>query len=390
VLPNEKRYAWASTAGLATVQSGSIVVTSPGNITGNYETQYYLTVTSPYGTPSGGGWYGSGATAYATLDTGLVDHGNGTRRVFTNWSSDASGTDYSSSDPITMDGVKAATATWETQYELTVTHTVGGVTDQPSQGWHDAGSLVAVLAIPDTDYVLDHWELDTVDVGSANPYVFNMNPPHTLHAVFVYSPPPTTTYYLTVETDPFGIVAIPGEGFYNASTTVPLSAPIHVGIAPGSRYRFDFWDIDGVSQGGGVDSINVLMDANHTALAHYVLQYYLTVNTSPDGIAVIPGEGWYDESSSGPLNAPTVFGYTFLHWDIDGAPQGAGDKSISVVMDGAHTATANYEVKVTVVGGSTVLLRSPYLTTWTGANALILFGVLVAAAFVKRRRSAHK
>ncbi len=389
VLPNEKRYVWTSTGGLSTLRSGSILVSGAGSVTGNYETQYYLTVTSLYGTPSGEGWYASGATAHAALDTGLVDQGNGTRRVFMNWGDDASGTGYSSSDPITMDGAKTAIATWKTQYLLTVTHTAGGSTDHLGQDWHDAGSPVSVLAIPETDYVLDHWEFDGDDVGAANPYVFNMNPPHTLHAVFVYSPPPIPTYYLTVDTDPLGVTTIPGEGFYNESTNVPLSAPIHVSLAPGSRYTIDFWEVDGVSQGSGMASINVLMDANHTAVAHYVLEYYLTVQTDPFGVAVIPGEGWYDEFSNVPLSAPTVSGYTFLHWNIDGTPQVAGDKSVSVTMDGSHTATANYEVKITVVGGSTTFLRSPYLATWAGANVLILFGIL-AAAFVRKRRSNRK
>jgi hypothetical protein len=385
VLPNEKRYVWTSTGGLSTLQSGTILVSGSGTVTGNYETQYYLTVTSPYGTLSGEGWYASGATAYAALDTSMVDHGNGTRRVFMNWSGDASGINYSGSDPIAMDGAKTAVATWKTQYLLTVTHTAGGSTDHPSQDWHDAGSLVSVLAIPEVDYALDHWEFDGVDVGAANPYVFNMNPPHTLHAVFVYSPPPVPTYYLTVDTDPSGVTTIPGEGLYNESTSVLLSAPTHVGIAPGSRYTFGFWEVDGVSQGSGVESINVLMDANHTAIAFYTLEHYLTVQTDPISIAVIPGDGWYEESSSVPLNAPTVSGYTFLHWDIDGTPQAAGDKSISVTMDGPHVATANYEVRITVVGGSSTVLMSPYLATWAGTNVVVLFGILVAAAFLKKR-----
>jgi hypothetical protein len=68
-----KQYVWASTSGLSTAQSGSITVPSGGgSVTGYYKTQYYLTVTSPYDTPSGMGWYDDGTTAYATLATGTV------------------------------------------------------------------------------------------------------------------------------------------------------------------------------------------------------------------------------------------------------------------------------------------------------------------------------
>ena len=120
--------------------------------------QRYLTVTSPYGTPGGQGWYDNGSTAYATLDTGIVDDGNGTRRVFTSWSADASGASFARSDPITMDENKTAVAVWKTQYNVTFTHsgldssgpgkvvTVNGVPvnyDQlPYSFWADSGSIV--------------------------------------------------------------------------------------------------------------------------------------------------------------------------------------------------------------------------------------------------------
>ena len=81
----------------------------------------YLSVNSPYGTTSGQGWYDYGSTAHAGLDAGGVDHGNGTRRIFANWSGDATGTDYASSDPITMTSNKTALALWQTQYNVTFT-----------------------------------------------------------------------------------------------------------------------------------------------------------------------------------------------------------------------------------------------------------------------------
>jgi hypothetical protein len=84
--------------------SSPITVSADTNVTGNYVPQYYLTVSSPYSTIGGQGWYDSGGTAYASLGSGVVDHGNGTKRVFTNWNGDASGTNYAQSNPITMDG----------------------------------------------------------------------------------------------------------------------------------------------------------------------------------------------------------------------------------------------------------------------------------------------
>jgi hypothetical protein len=91
------------------------------------------------------------------------------------------------------------------------------------------------------DYVLNRWELDGSPVGSANSYDVLMNSPHTLHAVFEYSPPPPTEYYPTVKTNPLSITTIPGESWYEESTSLPLTAPAVAG------YIFLYWDVNGVT-----------------------------------------------------------------------------------------------------------------------------------------------
>lgn len=70
-------------------------------------------------------------------------------------------------------------------------------------------------------------------------------------------------YYLTVKTDPLGVTAISGEGWYTPPATVTLTAPAIAG-----SYRFWGWDVDGVPQ-GTTNPINVAMSAPHTATAHY-------------------------------------------------------------------------------------------------------------------------
>jgi hypothetical protein len=74
---------------------------------------------------------------------------------------------------------------------LTITATVGGTTD-PAPGTYSytANSTVEVTAFPEAGYLFDHWELDDVIVGSANPYTVLMDKDYTLKAVFVPIPPP--------------------------------------------------------------------------------------------------------------------------------------------------------------------------------------------------------
>ena len=140
-----------------------ITVAADVNVTGNYKTQYCLTVSSPYATPGGQGWYDSGATAYATLGIGVVDHGNGTRHVFTNWNGDATGTGYASSDPITMNGPKTAVANWKTQYSVAFTHS--GLDSSAS------GTVATIDSVPVTFGQLPYtvW----VDAGNSVTYSYN-------------------------------------------------------------------------------------------------------------------------------------------------------------------------------------------------------------------------
>ena len=102
--------------------------------------------------------------------------------------------------------------------------------------------------------------------------------------------PPTQQYYLTTRTDPLGITTIPGAGWYNKDTNATLTAPSQVAVSGTAQYRFSYWDVDGTSRGAGVNPITVQMNANHTATAHYVLQYSVTftqAGMSPDATGTV-------------------------------------------------------------------------------------------------------
>ena len=164
-----KRYVWASTSGLSTYKSGSIIVPAGGgSVSATYETQYYLTVISPYGTPSGEGWYDDGEIAYARLATGIVNLTSGMRAVFTGWSGDASGTDLIS-DPIIMDSPKIAVANWIIQWLINVEVIPEEAGLTPGGGWYTNCSTVTLEApeyLPSEEgmngvrYRFDYWEVD--------------------------------------------------------------------------------------------------------------------------------------------------------------------------------------------------------------------------------------
>ena len=86
-------------------------------------------------------------------------------------------------------------------YFLTITTTAEGTTD-PASGTYSytANSLVQVTAIRNTNYVFDHWEPESINVGSVNPYTVPIDKDHTLKAVFSPIPkPPVGGYSVAID-----------------------------------------------------------------------------------------------------------------------------------------------------------------------------------------------
>ncbi len=300
-------------------------VGSPVTVTGNYQSQYkvqyYLDVSSGYGTPGGMGWYDDGDTAYATLDTDVIDYGNGTRRVFTHWSGDATGTNYAQSDSITMDGNKTAIANWKTQYYLTVSSVHG---TPGGEGWYNASDTAYATITPLTvagptgvQYVFTGWSEDASGSGSPSDPI-TMDGPKTAVADW------KTQYYLTV-VSPYGTPG--GEGWYDSgSTAYATVTPLVVSGPPGVQYVFTGWSGD--ASGSSSPSDPIVMDGPKTATADWKTQYYLTVTSPYD--SPTPTSGWFDAGTSitasvtSPWPGPTGTRYICTGWTGTGSVPASG------------------------------------------------------------------
>jgi len=77
--------------------------------------------------------------------------------------------------------------------------------------------------------------------------------------------------------NPSGEAGPANSWWYDASTSVSL------GAQPVSGYTFQYWKVDSVPQGNGINGIAVAMNAPHTAEAYYSGQQYyvLKVKTAP-------------------------------------------------------------------------------------------------------------
>ena len=95
----------------------SITMSGPKFVAAVWAPQYELKLASEYGHVNGAGWYDPATQAIFGVDITVIDTANGTRRVFTQWSGDASGN--SQLGTVAMDGPRSIQANWKTQYLVT-------------------------------------------------------------------------------------------------------------------------------------------------------------------------------------------------------------------------------------------------------------------------------
>jgi hypothetical protein len=136
-------------------------------------------------------------------------------------------------------------------YTLTIITTTGGTTD-PALGTYSyiVNSIVQVTAIPDANHIFDHWELDTLNVGSANPYTVLMDNNHTLKAVFTYSPPPPS---LLASINPLSASILVGQSVTFTSTVsggyIPYAYQWYLDSAPVSGAASNTWTFTPTTSG---------------------------------------------------------------------------------------------------------------------------------------------
>jgi hypothetical protein len=297
--------------------------------------QYELTVNIiGSGTTSvGSGWHDEGAVV-------SVDAQPSTGWILGHWELD--GIDVGRTDPrsVTMNADHTLTAVFVPipQHTLTIAVTGSGSTNPaPGSSAYDEGSTVSVDAQPSTGWTLDHWELDGVNVGTADPYTVTMDTAHTLTAVFVEVPP--TQHQLTIGVTGSGSTT-PASG----STTHEEGTTVVVDATPDPGWILEHWELDGVDV-GAVDPYSVTMDTAHTLTAVFieipVTQFTLTI-TDPEGFGTtspLPGSYLYDDAAEVEVEATPETGWILDHWALDGV--NVGDTTpYTVTMDANHTLTA--------------------------------------------------
>ena len=130
-------------------------VTSPTRLQAIWKIQYLIEIGSPYGSPTGSGWYDTGTSTAVAIQPEIT-YQNKTRRVFTGWTGDYSGA--SPNFTLTADKPMKINAQWKTQYEITfkvsgvpnstyVTLNINNAdypvtVNQPYSEWYDEGQTL--------------------------------------------------------------------------------------------------------------------------------------------------------------------------------------------------------------------------------------------------------
>ena len=153
-------------------------------------------------------------------------------------------------------------------------------------------------------------------------------------------------YQLTVTTDPANLATVTGGGTYNQGTSASFSVTqTTIQSSQNTQYVFSHWggDYSGVGSSGTV-TVNGAMKVT----AVYQLQYYLSVQSQPQGGPVPQGAGWYNAGDTATVNSASQpvgdssSRIVFQGWSVDGQSNQTGS-SLSVNMNAPHSVTAEYK-----------------------------------------------
>jgi hypothetical protein len=369
------RYVWNSTTGLTSLQNGSITVTTSGSIIGNYKTQYYLTVTSAYDSPTPtSGWFDSGTGINESV-TSPVSGGSGTQYVCTGWTGSGSvpGSGSASYVVFTITQASSITWNWKTQYYLTVNSaydTLGGA------GWYDSGSVAYATLSSGTvsggsgvQHVFTGWSGDASGSGLTSNGII-MDAAKTATANW------KTQYYFTVSSAYDS--PTPLSGWFDSGTEITAGVTSPSAGPSGTQYACTGWSGTGSAPpSGSSTTVTFFITQPSNITWNWKTQYYLTVSSAH---GTVDGQGWYDSGSTAyaTVSPLTVAGgsgtqYVFTMWSGDAS--GSTSPSSAIVMSGPKTATANWKTQYYLTVSSAYDSPTPtsgWFDSGTGINESVM------------------
>jgi hypothetical protein len=341
-------------------------IASSGDVLGTYKTQYYITVTSPHGSPTLGDWVDAGQdfSTSVTSPDGVyvcdgyeIDSGGltaGTSYTFTVvdaphtveyvWrstvvtitiTSDPSGSGYVKVDDVAVVTPHDFTWTIGDTHTLEALSPVSGGTGVQYvwTSWSDTGSQTHTYTVPGTP--------ETVTANYKTQYLLDIK------TSGLASPSYRTKIYLdgrNVGTAYDGLDFT--KWFDEGAATGSIGVDGTVSGGTGTQYVFTKWDEDSSTNNPRASET---MSAAKTFTAVYKTQFKLTMATNFGTTNPSAGDHWYDASSTFTISAtaPTPADgeqYVWNGWTGSGSGSyytGTEDEP-GITMDGPVTETASW------------------------------------------------
>ncbi|MCJ2562824.1 MAG: carboxypeptidase-like regulatory domain-containing protein, partial [Candidatus Thermoplasmatota archaeon] len=381
VTPNQERWAFYQWAGDASgadyLQSDPISMDSAKAADAIWRHEYSLSIQSTYGTPIGEGWFEEMTAVPAGLDIGIyVVTPSAERFVFLQWTGDATGIDYTASDPIVMNGPKTAIAQWTHEYYLTVDTSYGTPT---GVGWYEDGTQAyagldtdTYVVIPNVErYIFEGWDVGATgsDYLQSDPIL--MDGPKTAYAAWLHQywmivraeVGGTPLLGITVSTDAGVVGTTPYSEWFNDGMTdnIGVEDPADVG---GTDYEFLYWDY------GPTDNpVSYTVAGSATIIAEYqeIAVPYFEVHISPVSRQIAAGDvtTYYVNVSSHNAYAGTV---SLTLSGLVAPAQGTFDPT-SVVLVADAT-----EMSVLTISNTGSLTQTTHTLTVTGNDGTMTDG----------------
>jgi hypothetical protein len=234
---------------------------------------------------------------------------------------------------------------------LTTSSNAGGSIVTPGEGAfiYNVGTVVDLVATPDTGYRFVNWTGDVATIASVNAptTTITMNGDYSITASFEE----LAEYDLTTSSSAGGSVTVPGEGTftYYDGTVANLVA------AADSGYYFVNWTGDvGTVANANAPTTTVTMSDDYSITASFEQipsgKAALTTSSTAGGSVTTPGEGafLYDVGTAADLVAEAEEGYSFVSWTGDvGTIADVNAPTTTVTMNGDYSVTANFVKTVT-------------------------------------------
>ncbi|MCE4606823.1 MAG: hypothetical protein F7B59_05785 [Desulfurococcales archaeon] len=317
-----------------TSQQLTINVTNTISIIGLYQQQYFIEITSPYGTPTGSGWYPEGARVNISVEK-IVSIEPGVRAVFEGWTTGV--TPESPSNFIYAFTPTMVKAKWNLEYFVNLTSNVKA--SMSGGGWYPKGKVVRVNVqdkVSRDNYTqlrFSNWNIINGNVVLEKPenrqQLITVNGPITLEANY-------DTYYLVKVLSPYG--SPPTPQYYKTGSEILVNLESPAQVSPGVRMVFEKWDT-----GSRALPLKIIVTKPMTLTAIWKKQYKLFIDTK---VPATKGDGWYDENSKATISAAKTvaskFGskYVFEGWQGD---YKSLSSTGSLLMDSPKHVTAVWE-----------------------------------------------